>query len=109
MEYPDLAALTQKLRSAEPLEQFEYLRSSHSGHEHGANLRTFNYKGHEVKIETTNHISIDGVPLEIHISISDEGYAHCHGLPQYTFSSINGLVKGLLDAATEKLPKNELK
>lgn len=86
--------------------------SGHSAHhgEHGfSSERIFNYKDKKVVIQTTYKVEIDGVPLQAHVAVSDDGTVHCHGLPNYSFASATSLVKNLIDASgLAKVQKNEL-
>ncbi|MDI1463767.1 hypothetical protein QEZ54_22540 [Catellatospora sp. KI3] len=72
------------------------------GHSHGTNgvsssVRTAVHNGHEIRIETTYAITIDGKPLEGGLEVLDNGAVHYHGLPQYALPSAIDLCKRVLD------------
>ncbi len=68
-------------------------------HHHGS-VRTFEYEGRHVSIETHYRIVIDGVEFPDPIQVSDDGTVHYHGLPQYAPLSAVDLVKVIIDLAT---------
>lgn len=72
-------------------------------HAHGANtsVRKATHKGREIMIKTTYEVTIDGKPFENHLSVDDKGRVHCHGLPNYAYSSMIDLIKRLIDADLE--------
>ena len=45
------------------------------------------HRGRKITVRTTYRIEIDGEPLSVHVSVSDDGTVHCHGLPNYSFAS----------------------
>lgn len=72
------------------------------GHAHGeggvsTSVRTATHAGHEIRIETTYAITIDGKPLEGGLEVLDNGAVHYHGLPQYALPSAIDLCKRVLD------------
>jgi hypothetical protein len=72
------------------------------GHSHGTDgvssgVRTAVHKGHEIRIETTYKITIDGKPLEGGLEVLDNGAVHYHGLPQYALPSAIDMCKRVLD------------
>ncbi|NUR74118.1 MAG: hypothetical protein HOU81_25195 [Hamadaea sp.] len=71
-------------------------------HDHGTNgvstsVRTAVHNGHEIRIETTYAITIDGKPLQGGLEVLDNGAVHYHGLPQYALPSAIDLCKRVLD------------
>ena len=75
--------------------------SEHRSHQKSfISTRTALHRGHKIKIETTYRIEIDGEPLGLHTMVIDDGSVHCHGLPNYAFSSAIDLVKSIIDSAT---------
>ncbi len=89
----------------------------HGGH-HGeggpaagglTSVRTAYHKGHEVRIETTYNVTIDGRKLDTGIEVLDNGTVHYHGLPQYAVPSAVDLVKRIIDYfGTEPPGEDEL-
>lgn len=76
--------------------------SGHLGHSHGVggvskSVRTAVHRGHEIQIETTYAITIDGKPLEGGVEVLDNGAVHYHGLPQYALPSAIDMCKRVLD------------
>ena len=64
------------------------LRTSQSPHPGGhSSLRTAEHNGHTIEIRTTYDARIDGEPLAAHMSVSDNGSVHYHGLPNYSEAS----------------------
>ena len=51
-----------------------------------ASVRTAEHNGHTIEIRTTYDVRIDGEP-DAHISVSDDGNVHYHGLPNYAEAS----------------------
>jgi hypothetical protein len=77
------------------------------GHAHGddgtsVSVREFEHDGHEVRIETTYRISIDGRPLPGHVEVLPSGAVHYHRFPQYAPSSAVDIVKTVIDTLWEK-------
>ncbi|MEV0272375.1 hypothetical protein AB0H43_26660 [Hamadaea sp. NPDC050747] len=71
-------------------------------HDHGTNgvstsVRTAVHNGHEIRIETTYAITIDGKPLQGGLEVLDNGAVHYHGLPQYALPSAIDMCKRVLD------------
>ena len=78
--------------------------SGHHGHGGGSgnsgtttSVRTVMHAGHEIRIETTYRITIDGVPLVGHVEVLDDGRVHYHGLPNYAVPSMVGLMRLVVD------------
>lgn len=69
-----------------------------------ATTRTAVHRGHRISIRTTYRIEIDGEPLDIHVSVLEDGSVHCHGLPNYAFSSALDMARSLIDAAALTAP-----
>ena len=72
------------------------------GHAHGkdgvsTSVRTAVHRGHEIRIETTYVITIDGKPLSGGLEVLDNGAVHYHGLPQYALPSAIDMCKRVLD------------
>src|SRR5215211_5245621 len=75
-------------------------------HMHGPirSVRTDEHAGHRIVITTTYEITVDDEPLRVHIGLSNDGSAHCHGLPAYQFLSVVDLVRTLIDSFPEDFP-----
>lgn len=72
------------------------------GHSHGqpgtaTSVRESMHDGHQIRIETTYRITIDGKPLEGHVDVLDNGSVHYHGLPNYAVASAVDLVRLVID------------
>lgn len=73
----------------------------HDGHDHGGHhepgvtrtVRTATHRGHEIKIETTYRVTIDGEPLKGMLEVLDDGRVHYHGLPQYALPSAMDMLR----------------
>jgi hypothetical protein len=79
-------------------------------HDHGAldgvssSVREFEYRYHQVRIETTYRITIDGEPLRGHVEVLPSGAVHYHPFPQYATASAVDVVKTVIDTVWEKPP-----
>jgi hypothetical protein len=71
----------------------------HHGGGHGASVtvRTVTHRGHEIRIETTYRITIDGEEFAGPLEVLDNGAVHYHGLPQYAVPSAVELMKRVID------------
>ena len=67
-------------------------------------VRTAVHNGHTIEIRTTYDIRIDGEPLEAHVSVSDIGSVHYHGLPNYAEASAVDLMRRVIDAFPDDYP-----
>ena len=61
--------------------------------------RVAHHRGHTIKVKTTYRIEIDDEPVTVHTVVLDDGTVHCHGLPNYSFSSAVDMAKAIVDAA----------
>ncbi len=71
------------------------------GHGHGTPMETTReatYRGHHIVIRTTYQIEVDGVPIQGHMGVSDDGQVHYHAVPNIGFASAVDMVKQLVDA-----------
>ena len=78
----------------------EHSQGGHGGHhEPGVTrtVRTATYRGHEIKIETTYRVTIDGEPLKGMLEVLDDGRVHYHGLPQYALPSAMDMLRRVID------------
>ncbi len=99
-----LDALTSSLRSGGdgwPEPQHEHAGHMDHGAQHHADgesttVRTASYDGHEIRIETTYRITVDGQPLPGHVEVLANGRVHYHGLPNYAVASTVDLARLVL-------------
>ncbi|HYD36549.1 MAG TPA: hypothetical protein VEA60_02980 [Allosphingosinicella sp.] len=71
----------------------------HGGHAHSMeSVRTATHCGREIVIRTCYEITVDGKPLNAHLSVDDQGNLHTHALPEYQFSSAVDVVKKIVEA-----------
>lgn len=72
-----------------------------SGHDHHSeameSVREATYRGHHIVVRTSYRIEVDGVPVEGHLSVTDDGQVHYHAVPNLSFLSAVDLVKQLID------------
>jgi hypothetical protein len=71
-------------------------RRDHVHHGPARSVREDDFDGHHIVITTTYEITVDDNPLAVHIGLSNDGSAHCHGLPAYQFMSVVDLVRTLI-------------
>jgi hypothetical protein len=72
------------------------------GHDHGHGMptestREATYRGHHIVIHTTYRIEVDGMPIEGHLGVTNDGQVHYHAVPNLSFASAVDLVKQLID------------
>ncbi len=73
-------------------------------HDHGGateSVREATYRGHHILIRTSYHIEVDGVPVEGHLGVTNDGQVHYHAVPNLGFASAVDLVKQLIDTFPE--------
>jgi hypothetical protein len=72
-------------------------------HEHGVmeSVREATYRGHHIVIRTSYRIEVDGVSVEGHLGVTNDGKVHYHAVPNLSFSSAVDLVKKLIDTFPE--------
>ena len=73
-------------------------------HDHGRaieSVREATYRGHHIVIRTSYHIEVDGVPVEGHLGVTNDGQVHYHAVPNLSFASAVDLVKQLIDTFPE--------
>jgi hypothetical protein len=69
-------------------------------HGHGgalASLRTATHAGHQIEVETTYSITVDGERFDAGLIADNEGRVYYHGLPTRDFASAIDLVKKAID------------
>jgi hypothetical protein len=87
-------------------EQGAQLPRQDQGHDHGHGMpmestREATYYGHHIVIRTTYHIEVDGMPIEGHLGVTNDGQVHYHAVPNLSFASAVDLVKQLIDTFPE--------
>ena len=74
-----------------------------------SSTRRTEYRGKKISVRTTYRIEIEDDVLQMHIMVLDDGSVHCHGLPNYSFSSALDLARAIVDAsALAKYDHDEL-
>jgi hypothetical protein len=72
------------------------------GDGHGApSVRTFEYRGHQVRIVTRYEVTIDGEPWDQPMHVRQDGNVAYHGLPQYLVPSAVELIRAVIDYGLE--------
>lgn len=61
------------------------------------NVREATYRGHRIVVRTSYHIQVDGVAIEGHLGVTNDGQVHYHPVPNLSFGSAVDLVKQLID------------
>lgn len=84
------AAIEEKLPRGEPRHR------GHAGHS-STSVRQAEYKGHQIRIETTYVITLDGEPVGGHVVVGDNGRVHYHSIPNQEFLSAVDMVKRVID------------
>jgi hypothetical protein len=87
-------------------EQGTRLPRQDQGHDHGHGVpmestREATYQGHQIVIRTTYRIEVDGMPVEGHLGVTNDGQVHYHAVPNLSFASAVDLVKQLIDTFPE--------
>lgn len=80
-----------------------------ANHAHGspashASVRSTVHRGHTIEIHTTYQVSVDGVPLDAHMGVGDDGNVHYHGLPNYTAASAIDVIREVVDSFPDDYP-----
>jgi hypothetical protein len=78
------------------------LQPPEQGHHHGHGMATettreASYRGHHIVIRTTYQIEVDGMPIQGHMGVTNDGQVHYHAVPNLGFASAVDLVKQLID------------
>jgi hypothetical protein len=102
MDPQDLARL------ADPAVLGSYLaglpRHAHGGGGGTVTLREDEYHGHKIVVKATYDVTIDGRPLSLHLSVTNDGSVHCHSLPNYQSTSLIDVLRHLIDAYPDDFP-----
>jgi hypothetical protein len=73
-------------------------------HHHGEtteSIRKASYRGHHIVIRTGYNVEVDGIPLQGHLGVANDGRVHYHGVPNLSFASAVDLVEQLIEAFPE--------
>jgi hypothetical protein len=60
-------------------------------------VREAAYKGHQIRVETTYRITVDGAPVTGHVTVGNDGQVHYHAIPNQQFESAVDMVKRVID------------
>ena len=75
------------------------------GHGHGGgqmeSVREATYRGHHIVVRTTYQLEVDGMPIEGHMGVTNDGQVHYHAVPNLSFASAVDMVKKLIDTFPE--------
>jgi hypothetical protein len=87
-------------------QQAAELPQQDQGHDHGhgsptESTREVTYRGHHILIHTAYHIEVDGMPIQGHLGVTNDGQVHYHAIPNLSFASAVDLVKQLIDTFPE--------
>jgi hypothetical protein len=96
--------------AATPKSMGAYLKKTAAASEHSMHspaIRTTEYHGHEISIETVYRVQIDGKTVKMPLMVDDAGTVHCHSLPNYQFQSALDMVKAIVDVFPNALPKSK--
>ncbi len=79
----------------------DHRAGDHSGVE---SIREATYRGHHIVIRTRYRIEVDGVPVDGHLGVTNDGQVHYHAIPNYSFASAIDLVQKVIDAFPDDFP-----
>jgi hypothetical protein len=109
---PDVSELISVLEGVDPTveenvqpewirEQYPDYVDHHTMHQPLTSVRTFAHAGHQVKITTTYRIEVDGVPVQLHVSVDNQGRVNSHSTPFVSYGSATDLVRALINRFPE--------
>lgn len=111
-DLPDISVLEELNPTTEENVQPKWIRERHPDyvenhvmHDPLKSVRTFTHMGHQVKIATTYQIEVDGVPVQPHALVDNQGRLFSHAMPFETYGSATDLIKSLLDRFPEYFSK----
>ena len=70
-------------------------------------LRTETHKGHDIRIETTYKITVDGKVVSGHLDVTNSGHVHYHPLPNHSASSAIEMVRTIIDSFPDDFPSGK--
>ncbi|MSQ15189.1 MAG: hypothetical protein EXR50_04930 [Dehalococcoidia bacterium] len=76
----------------------------HAPHGPMESIRTAAYQGRQIVIRTTYIIEVDGVRLEGHVGVNNDGEVHYHPVPNVSYPSAIDLVKRVIDTFPDEFP-----
>ncbi|MEU2074969.1 hypothetical protein [Streptomyces sp. NPDC013489] len=60
--------------------------------------RTDRYKDHDITVTTVHEVIVNGVPVDVRLTVDDAGMLHSPGLPYRRFTSALDAVRALISA-----------
>jgi hypothetical protein len=60
-------------------------------------VRETTYRGHRIVVRTSYEMQVDGVTIDGHMGVTNDGQVHYHPVPNLSFGSAVDLVKNLID------------
>ncbi len=100
--------LITNIKTCKRLVAEDYTPASRKPKTSHASYRDTIYRGHKIRIRTSYRIEIDGEPMTVPVMVSDEGWVHCHGIPNYAAPSALDLVRRIIDTTPAELPPDEI-
>jgi hypothetical protein len=96
-------------RASDPESLVQHVRDNapvlrQTQHAHGEAMETVRedtYRGYHIVVRTSYHIEVDGVTVEGHLGVTNDGQVHYHAVPNLSFASAVDLVKQLIDTFPE--------
>lgn len=109
---PDVSELISVLEGVDPTieenvqpewirEQYPDYVEHHAMHQPLTSERTFAHAGHQVRVTTTYQIEVDGVPVQLHALVDDQGRVVSHSTPFVSYGSAPDMVKALINRFPE--------
>ena len=84
------------------------MRDGHQEHPPAIeSVREASYGGHRIVVRTSYRIEVDGVPIQGHVGVTNDGRVHYHAIPNLSFSSAIELVEKLIDAFPGDFPEEQ--
>ncbi len=78
-------------------------RGEHAGHLE--TVREAEHRGHRIVVRTTYVIEVDGMPVEGHLGVTNDGRVHYHPVPNLSFPSAVDMVRQLIDSFPDDFPE----
>jgi hypothetical protein len=66
-------------------------------------IREASYLGHQILIRTMYRIEIDGQVVHGHLTVTNDGRVHYHGVPTQSFQSAVDLARRIIDLFPDQL------
>ncbi|MFD7962938.1 hypothetical protein ACFV5J_19230 [Streptomyces zaomyceticus] len=61
-------------------------------------VRTARYEDHDITVTTVHEVIVDGVTVDVRLTVDDAGMLHSPGLPYQRFTSALDAVRALISA-----------